>query len=118
MGTDSGDVRQLSHDVRELNSELHKFIVDHQKETTDLIGRLSVLESLVVGNGRPGIMKMLDREIELLDTVDRRLKVVENRHELYLDKRGYKLKIAVIYLGAGTLIVSLLFNILSLILGG
>lgn len=117
-GTYSQEIKQLSGDVRELSTEFHKFIVEHQKETTDLIGRIAILESLVVGNGRPGIMKMLEREIALLDGVDKRLKIVEHRHQMQVDSKGYKLRTALFYIGAGTLIVSLLFNILNLILGG
>lgn len=43
--------------------------------------RLAILESIVIGNGRPGLVKMIDATSEVLEAVNNRLSRVEHQSQ-------------------------------------
>ena len=113
-----GCIDDCQKDLRSIHDTVRDLRHLHAIEFGNIDKRLSVLESVVVGNGRPGLIDLIDKQACVMQGVNGRLSEIENRNNFVESHRALRFKRIGVAVAVGGLLFTILYNLYSLLTGG
>lgn len=110
-----GCVDDCTKEIDGIKAAVHSLRTEHDKEIADIKVRLAVMESIIFGNGRPGLMSLLEKQSGILGDINDRLSHVEHTNNIARTRWSDKLRVVGLWILGISLIATLVFNIIRLL---
>jgi hypothetical protein len=108
-----GCIDDCTQEIKQLRRDHGDLRISLKDEISKVQGRLSVIESIVFGNGRPGLMALLDKQTSVLEKVNERLGAVEHSTKNARTRWEDKIQLVGIWIVGLGIVANILLNIFA-----
>jgi hypothetical protein len=108
-----GCIDECEQEIKALHNEMSQIRLLHAQEFAEIDKRLSVLESTVVGNGRPGLMSLIEKQTTVMESMNNRLSEIEHQSNLVKTRKIDIARTVGMWVAIVALAVSITFNLVG-----